>query len=123
LLIPGGPLATAVPSSSFMQRHRGLLPSDTVREPVPPAPVGPCGRTTPPMSQRPTGSLGTPQPPALTMLPSLRVAVLGAGTVGGEVLRLISQQGADLAHRIGGRLDRSEEHTPELQSRFDLVCR
>ena len=57
------------------------------------------------MSQHPTGSLGTPQPPALTTLPSLRVAVLGAGTVGGEVLRLISQQGGELAHRIGGRLD------------------
>src|SRR5207249_11974619 len=24
---------------------------------------------------------------------------------------------------VGGRIDRSEEHTSELQSRFDLVCR
>ena len=38
-------------------------------------------------------------------LPTLRVAVLGAGTVGTEVLRLISQQGEELAHRIGGRLE------------------
>lgn len=35
----------------------------------------------------------------------LRVAVLGAGTVGTEVLRLISQQGEDLTHRIGARLE------------------
>ncbi|GAA4525971.1 homoserine dehydrogenase [Brachybacterium paraconglomeratum] len=38
-------------------------------------------------------------------LPTLRVAVLGAGTVGSEVLRLLSQQGSELAHRIGGRLE------------------
>lgn len=38
-------------------------------------------------------------------LPTLRVAVLGAGTVGTEVLRLITEQGDDLAHRIGGRLE------------------
>src|SRR5690606_39044235 len=38
-------------------------------------------------------------------LPVLRVAVLGAGTVGGEVLRLLSQQGEELAHRIGARLE------------------
>lgn len=37
--------------------------------------------------------------------PSLRVAVLGAGTVGTEVLRLISQQGEELAHRIGRPLE------------------
>ena len=38
-------------------------------------------------------------------LPALRVAVLGAGTVGTEVLRLIDEQGEDLAHRIGARLE------------------
>lgn len=38
-------------------------------------------------------------------LPVLRVAVLGAGTVGAEVLRLIAQQDDDLAHRIGARLE------------------
>ena len=38
-------------------------------------------------------------------LPTLKVAVLGAGTVGTEVLRLITEQGDDLAHRIGGRLE------------------
>ena len=51
------------------------------------------------MSLHPAGSPATPE------LPSLRVAVLGAGTVGTEVLRLISQQGEELAHRIGGRLE------------------
>ncbi|MGO1480379.1 MAG: homoserine dehydrogenase [Brachybacterium sp.] len=43
--------------------------------------------------------------PASPGLPILRVAVLGAGTVGTEVLRLISQHGSELAHRIGGRLE------------------
>lgn len=38
-------------------------------------------------------------------LPALRVAVLGAGTVGTEVIRLIAEQGEDLAHRIGARLE------------------
>lgn len=49
-----------------------------------------------------------PQPPASpdsSSLPALRVAVLGAGTVGTEVLRLIAQQGDELAHRIGARLE------------------
>lgn len=56
-------------------------------------------------------SSGHPEPPAprettaLSDLPVLRVAVLGAGTVGTEVLRLLAQQDDDLAHRIGGRLE------------------
>lgn len=41
----------------------------------------------------------------LNELPALRVAVLGAGTVGTEVLRLIDEQGEDLAHRVGARLE------------------
>ena len=51
------------------------------------------------MSLHPSGSPVSPD------LPTLRVAVLGAGTVGSEVLRLLSQQGGELAHRIGGRLE------------------
>ncbi|MEE1649711.1 homoserine dehydrogenase [Brachybacterium sp. J144] len=47
----------------------------------------------------------TENPPVGTDLPVLRVAVLGAGTVGTEVLRLIAEQGEDLAHRIGARLE------------------
>ena len=49
-----------------------------------------------------------PQPPAtpdLPTRPALRVAVLGAGTVGTEVLRLLAQQGDELAHRVGARLE------------------
>ena len=49
-----------------------------------------------------------PQPPAtpdLSTLPVLRVAVLGAGTVGTEVLRLLAQQEDELAHRVGARLE------------------
>src|SRR5438270_14018394 len=33
------------------------------------------------------------------------------------------EQGADLAHRPGEHLLRSEEHTSELQSQSNLVCR
>ncbi len=60
------------------------------------------------MTQQPSGHPEHPAPRetvALTDLPVLRVAVLGAGTVGTEVLRLLSHQGDDLAHRIGGRLE------------------
>jgi homoserine dehydrogenase len=49
-----------------------------------------------------------PQPPAtpdLPTRPALRVAVLGAGTVGTEVLRLLAQQEDELAHRVGARLE------------------
>ena len=58
------------------------------------------------MSQPVPGSSPAPgEHASLAALPALRVAVLGAGTVGGEVLRLLSQQSAELAHRIGGRLE------------------
>src|SRR5699024_11966119 len=51
-------------------------------------------------------------------------AVLGADPTGGLVAELV----AVFAIRAGlegarPRCDRSEEHTSELQSRFDLVCR
>ena len=39
------------------------------------------------------------QPPG-----ELKVVVLGAGTVGAEVLRILAEQQEDLAHRIGARL-------------------
>ncbi|MGQ4509455.1 homoserine dehydrogenase [Dermabacteraceae bacterium P13147] len=35
------------------------------------------------------------------MTPTLRIAVLGAGTVGAEVIRLLAEQREDLEHRIG----------------------
>ena len=35
---------------------------------------------------------------------TLRVALLGCGTVGTEVVRLLTDHGDDLAARIGGRL-------------------
>ncbi|EWS82996.1 homoserine dehydrogenase [Brachybacterium phenoliresistens] len=37
--------------------------------------------------------------------PTLRVALLGAGTVGSEVLRLMRIHGEELTHRIGARLE------------------
>ena len=36
---------------------------------------------------------------------TLKVALLGCGTVGSEVFRLLGQQADDLAARIGARLD------------------
>src|SRR5690349_23672464 len=33
------------------------------------------------------------------------------------------EAGIEIAHRAGGGVARSEEHTSELQSRRDLVCR
>ncbi len=41
-----------------------------------------------------------PPQPAADVAP-LRVAVLGGGTVGGQVVRMLTEQGADLAARIG----------------------
>src|SRR5699024_6290073 len=53
------------------------------------------------------------------------VVVVGAGTVRRERYRAIDltpdQQRIRAAHGLAGV--RSEEHTSELQSRFDLVCR
>jgi len=57
------------------------------------------------MSQQPPGSPAPQDSSTLSALSTLRVAVLGAGTVGGEVLRLLAQQDAELAHRIGARLE------------------
>src|SRR5437868_12840397 len=51
----------------------------------------------------------------------LRVAAVPPRDRGGEVLR--SDDEADRHERLGERRRRSEEHTSELQSRFDLVCR
>src|SRR5260370_37263072 len=38
-------------------------------------------------------------------LPSLKVALLGCGVVGSQVARLLSEQGDDLAVRVGARLE------------------
>src|SRR3712207_8495002 len=63
---------------------------------------------------------------------SIRLALLGCGTVGAEVVRLLHEQADDLQARIGAPVElvgiavrrlRSEEHTSELQSRQYLVCR
>lgn len=53
---------------------------------------------------------------------ALTIAVLGAGTVGTEVLRLLAEQGADLAQRVGAPLevigvsvrDRSKDRGPHV---------
>ncbi|GAA1483362.1 homoserine dehydrogenase [Brachybacterium fresconis] len=57
------------------------------------------------MSQTSPGHPSSPESPAPAESSALRVAVLGAGTVGTEVLRLIAQQRQDLAHRIGAHLE------------------
>src|SRR5699024_12173750 len=53
-------------------------------------------------------------------LPISRVDVVGFGVRPG--LPVVSVVGGDLSPGEAGQ-DRSEEHTSELQSRFDLVCR
>src|SRR5437868_12086754 len=62
--------------------------------------------------------------------PVRRVAVIGAGTMGGGIAMALVQIGIPVtlidASAQGlerGLQRRSEEHTSELQSRFDLVCR
>src|SRR5207249_9623764 len=60
-----------------------------------------------------------------TELPPLHQFVLPGGTVPGALLHL-SRTVARRAERYCvalAREERSEEHTSELQSRFDLVCR
>ena len=57
------------------------------------------------MSQHASGSPEPGEQSSPRALPTRHVAVLGAGTVGSEVLRLISEQGGELAHRVGGRLE------------------
>src|SRR5699024_11726468 len=42
---------------------------------------------------------------------------------GGERITLKTEDKVDLLEKVCGQSDRSEEHTSELQSRFDLVCR
>src|SRR5437868_11318657 len=60
--------------------------------------------------------------------PAIGLRLLGIEQVGGRELGLGMDEvagavGRDAARELGRRLLRSEEHTSELQSRFDLVCR
>src|SRR5438067_10273919 len=73
------------------------------------------------------GAIETAVAPAAVM-PIVKANAYGHGLV--EVARHLVTQGArrlgvlDQAVAVGvGLDDRSEEHTSELQSRFDLVCR
>src|SRR5437868_11958616 len=71
-------------------------------------------------------------PPRSTLFPyttlfrsSRGVAItrLGPARCGSQALRTALGVRADRPQRRGHRCGRSEEHTSELQSRFDLVCR
>src|SRR5207302_1286635 len=57
---------------------------------------------------------------AETAKPGSRFAILNATCAR---LRVIGSAGLEIAYVAMGRLDRSEEHTSELQSRENLVCR
>src|SRR5207249_12193490 len=65
-------------------------------------------------------------PVLIQIWPSL-IATVGNGTI--IVLALFTLVGVAVGHFVGGpdpdnrTVLRSEEHTSELQSRFDLVCR
>src|SRR5699024_12192464 len=54
-------------------------------------------------------------------LHSSRICVTGFGRVGHTVANKFSALGAKVS--VSAESIRSEEHTSELQSRFDLVCR
>src|SRR5699024_11896915 len=66
-------------------------------------------------SSRPYGPASRPSP-VVTPLRSVELRVFGAAALELEEVRVAGQ------HRRAVE-DRSEEHTSELQSRFDLVCR
>src|SRR5438874_13517073 len=77
--------------------------------------------------------LTTRPPPTSTLFPyttlfrSLQLVVAAVGQVGQEAGGELGDLGAharvQLAPQVGERPVRSEEHTSELQSRRDLVCR
>src|SRR5699024_11364023 len=57
-----------------------------------------------------------------------RAAVLGSGVMGSAIAAHLANNGIptimlDIVPRDVTEDERSEEHTSELQSRFDLVCR
>src|SRR3712207_8647637 len=63
--------------------------------------------------------------PYTTLFRSARRALgdLEQAAVGGPAAVLGDRLGEDVRRRVGRRVDRSEEHTSELQSRQYLVCR
>src|SRR5699024_12211487 len=61
---------------------------------------------------------------AVTAAEAADVAVLAVGDIAGLFGAGTSGEGCDVETlRLPGAQHRSEEHTSELQSRFDLVCR
>src|SRR2546422_4026325 len=84
----------------------------------------------PAAAQRVAPSPPPPPPPGWSaFVRSFDAFAVGDSVVGGSVLVL--RDGRVLAHHeygfadraLGQRVDRSEEHTSELQSRLHLVCR
>src|SRR2546428_2063795 len=72
------------------------------------------------------------RPPRSTLFPYTTLFRSSERTAAGGIVRIGEREAVDAAHRVctralrgGGRLPapRSEEHTSELQSRSDLVCR
>src|SRR5260370_11034983 len=51
------------------------------------------------------------------------VLVAGAGAAGGDPRSVAIAAGAGLPQAVRGHENRSEEHTSELQSHLNLVCR
>src|SRR5207249_12185956 len=81
-----------------------------------------CRARRPSLAGRRPLRLAVPVPPAASRRP-LRHPLRVVGDVRGESPGGVR---SDVAHRATaprGAPDRSEEHTSELQSRFDLVCR
>src|SRR5438067_3151510 len=65
------------------------------------------------------------RPPRSTLFPytTLFRSLSGGAAGAGEFRALVGDRERSLRRSADTRLCRSEEHTSELQSRFDLVCR
>src|SRR5207247_10707726 len=101
---PLSPTPTPTPYTYPPPLHDALPISRWARAPTPPSTPPP---TTPPAP--PSTGLGRPRPPAGPSSPDGSTSTRAAG--------------AAPPHRRRTQPGRSEEHTSELQSRVDLVCR
>src|SRR5882762_11152027 len=90
-----------------------------MRPPPPPSPAGGGGSWSPPL--RSGGGPGWGRTPAL----SLDRVDLGQNLIGFDLLRVRLHDRIDQLLHLGaiGERNRSEEHTSELQSHLNLVCR
>src|SRR5690606_28579615 len=93
--------------------------------------AGPCGPGEPPRPRhrgdRGGSATRAPAPDGTTMKPAARLLLLLAALCAAFLLAVrlgaVTLEPGEIARALTGRGDRSEEHTSELQSRENLVCR